>query len=116
MQIKTAVKPCYFGVEPRIVDTTRQLLLATPKDVPPASHQNNIVYQILCHLDSRYVSRTPKDCNRGLSSTYLKSFFRDIILKIQAHFPALASQSEALKLKLLSPLYGSIFCKPIMCT
>ena len=52
-----------------------------------------------------------KGCNRGLSSPYLKLFFRDILLKTEAHSPALASQSEALNLKLLSPLYGNISYK-----
>ena len=58
MQIKTAVKRCYFAVEPCIVYTTRQLLLEAKKDVLPAFHQNNIVYQFLCHCDSRYVGHT----------------------------------------------------------
>ena len=58
MQIKTAVKRCYFAVEPCIVYTTRQLLPVAKKDVLPAFHQNNIVYQFLCHCDSRYVGRT----------------------------------------------------------
>ena len=58
MRIKTAVKRCYFGVEPLIVYTTRQLLPAVQKDVLLASHQSNIVYQFLCHCHSRYVGRT----------------------------------------------------------
>ena len=58
MQIKTAVKRCYFAVEPCIVYTTRQLLPAVKKDVLPAFDQSNIVYQFLCHCDSRYVGRT----------------------------------------------------------
>ena len=58
MQIKTAVKRSYFAVEPCIVYTTRQLLPAAKKDVLPAFHQSNIVYQFLCHCDSRYVGRT----------------------------------------------------------
>ena len=57
MQIKTAVKRCYFAVEPCIVYTTKQLLPAAKKDVLSASQQSNIVYQFLCHCDSRYVSR-----------------------------------------------------------
>ena len=32
---------------------------------------------------------------------YLKPFFKDILLKTEAHWIALARQSEALKLKLL---------------
>ena len=58
MQIKTAVKRCYFAVEPRIVYTTRQLLPVAKKDVLPAFHQSNIVYQFLCHCDSRYMDCT----------------------------------------------------------
>ena len=58
MQIKTAAKRCYFAVEPCIVYTTTQLLPAAKKDVLPAFHQSNIVYQFLCHCDSRYVGRT----------------------------------------------------------
>ena len=58
MQIKTAVKHCYFAVKQCIVYPTRQLLSVTKKDVLPAFHQTNIVYQFLCHCDSRYVGRT----------------------------------------------------------
>ena len=57
-QNKTAVKRCYFAVEPCIVYTTRQLLPVAKKDVLPAFHQSNIVYQFLCHCDSRYVGHT----------------------------------------------------------
>ena len=52
-QIKTAVKRCYFAVEPCIVYTIRQLLPEAKKDVLPAFHQSNIVYQFLCHCDRR---------------------------------------------------------------
>ena len=58
MQIKTAFKRCYFAVELHIVYITRQLLPAAQKEVLHASHQINIVYQFLCHSDSRYVGRT----------------------------------------------------------
>ena len=57
-QTKKAVKRCYFAVEPCIVYTTRQLLPEAQKNVLPASHQSNIVYQFLCHCDSRCVGRT----------------------------------------------------------
>ena len=57
MQIKTAVKRCYFAIEPRFVYTTRPLLPATQKNVLPALHQSKIVYQFLCHCDSRYIGR-----------------------------------------------------------
>ena len=52
-----------------------------------------------------------KGYNRGLSSTCPKPSFRSIFLRTEAHWPALASQSEALKLKLPFLLLNSIFYK-----
>ena len=87
-QIKTAVKRCYFAVEPRIVYTTRLLLPAAQKDVLPALYQSNIVYQFLCHCDNRYVGRTsqrpqqrikqhvPKTILQGLTSQDRSLFAR----------------------------------------
>ena len=49
-----------------------------------------------------------KCCRKGLNNMYLKPFFGDIFLKIEAHWLALASQSEALKLIPLSLQYGNI--------
>ena len=100
MQIKTVVKRCYFAVEPCIVYTIRQLLPASKKDVLPAFHQSNIdtnfcataIVDTWVVLFNSYI--------RGLSSTCLKPFFRRIFLRTEAHWLALASQSEALKLKL----------------
>ena len=41
-----------------LMNSTRQLLPAAKKDVLPALHESNIVYQFLCHCDSQYVGRT----------------------------------------------------------
>ena len=76
MQIKTAVKRCYFAVEPCIVYTTRQLLPASQKDVLPASHQSNIVYQFLCHCDSRYVSHTFQRLHLRINQHVPKTIFQ----------------------------------------
>ena len=57
-QITSAVKRCFFSVEPRVVFTTRQLLPTTRKDVLPSHQHSNVIYQFLCHCDSRYVGRT----------------------------------------------------------
>ena len=112
MQIKTAVKRCYFAVEPCIV-YTRQLLPAAKNNVLPDFHQSNIVYQFLYHCDSRYVGRTFKGYNRGLSRTCQKPFSRSIFLRTEAHWPALASQSEALKLKFPFLPWDNILYKTI---
>ena len=76
MQIQTAVKRCYFAVEPCIVYTTRQLLPAAKKDVLPAFHQSNIVYQFLCHCDSRYVGRTSQRLQQRIKQHMLKTILQ----------------------------------------
>ena len=79
MQIKTAVKRCYFAVEPCIVYTTRQLLPAAKKDVQPAFYQSNIVYQFLCHCDSRYVSRTSQRIQQRIKQHLPKTILQEHI-------------------------------------
>ena len=51
--------------------------------------------------------------NRRSSSTCLKPFVRGILLNTEALWPALASQSEALKLKLLFLQLDNIFYKTL---
>ena len=79
-QVKSAIQQCYFAVQPRVVFSTNQLLPAPQKDVLPASHKSNVIYQFSCHCDSRYVGRTsqrlqdrikqhvPKSIRSGISS------------------------------------------------
>ena len=57
-QITSAVRRCFFFVEPRVIFNTRQLLPATKKDVLSSHHRVNVIYQFVCHCDSRYVGRT----------------------------------------------------------
>ena len=57
-QITSAVKRCFFSVEPRVIFNTRQLFPAIKKDVLPSHYHSNVIYQFLCHCDSRYVGRT----------------------------------------------------------
>ena len=57
-QITSAVKRCFFSVEPRVIFNTRQLLSTTKKDMLPSHHYSNVIYQFLWHCDSRYVGRT----------------------------------------------------------
>ena len=57
-QITSVVKRCFFSVEPRVIFNTRQLLPAIKKDVLPSHHHSNVIYQFVCHCDSRCVGRT----------------------------------------------------------
>jgi len=72
-QITSAMKRCFFSVDPRVVFTTRQLLRATKKDVRPSHHQNNVIYQFVCHCDSRYVGRTSQRLEERIKQHIPKS-------------------------------------------
>ena len=52
------MEKCLFAVEQRVIFTSCPLLPAIKKDVLPASLSSNVVYNFLCHCDSRYVGRT----------------------------------------------------------
>ena len=79
MQIKTALKRCYSAVEPCIVYTNRQLLLEAKKDVLPVFHQSNIVYQFLCHCDSRCVGRTSQRLQQRIKQHVPKTILQEHI-------------------------------------
>ena len=72
-QITSAVKRCFFSVEPRVVFTTRQLLPTTKKDVLPSHHHSNVIYQFVCHCDSRYVGRTSQRLEERIKQHVPKS-------------------------------------------
>ena len=105
-QITSAVKRCFFSVEPRVIFNTRQLLPAIKKDVLPSHHHSNVIYQFLCHCDSRYVGRTsqrleerikqhvPKSITNPRTSANRQSLFRSCKNNIrpqQFHNPPLVN-------------------------
>ena len=57
-QITSTVKRCFFSVELRVIFNTRQLLPAIKKDVLPSHHHSNVIYQFVCHYDSRHIGHT----------------------------------------------------------
>ena len=60
------MKRCLFSVEPCVIFNTRQLLPATKKDVLPSHHHSNVIYQFVCHCDSRYLGRTSQRLNEQI--------------------------------------------------
>ena len=56
----SAVKRCFFTVEPHVIFNTRQLLPTIKKDVLPSHHHSNVIHQFVCHCNSRYVGRTSR--------------------------------------------------------
>ena len=79
MQIRTAVKRCYFAVEPCIVYNTRLLLPVAKTDVLPAFHQSNIVHQFLCQCDSRYVGSTSQRLQQRIKQHVPKTILQEHI-------------------------------------
>ena len=73
-QVKSAVKQCFFAVEPHVVYSTNELLSATNKDVLPAVQKSNVIYQFSCHCDSRYVGRTSQRLQDRIKQHVPKSF------------------------------------------
>ena len=54
-KIKLSINNCFGAVQPRVVFSTRP---AIHKDVLPAFQQSNVVYEYVCHCDSRNVGQT----------------------------------------------------------
>ena len=72
-QITSAVKRCFFSVEKRVLFNTRQLLPAIKKDMLPSHHHSNVIYQFVCHCDSRYVGRTSQRLEKRIKQHILRS-------------------------------------------
>ena len=84
MHIKTAVKRCYFAVEPCIVYTTRRLPPVAKKDALTTFHQSNIVYQFLCHCDSRYVCRTFQRLQQRIKQNVHKTILQEHVFQYRS--------------------------------
>ena len=95
----------------RFVFTTWPLLSATKKDVLPAHHRNNVIYQFMCHCNSWYVERHPKVCKNALSNTFPCRSGTIILLKTVLIFPVPARKPASLKLLPSFLLLDSILWK-----
>ena len=57
-QIKSAVQNCYGAVSPHLIFSSQCMLPDAKKDVLPANQRSMVIYEYVCHCDSRYISRT----------------------------------------------------------
>ena len=57
-QVKSAVQNCYGAASPRLIFSSQCMLPAAKKDVLPANQRSMVIYEYVCHCDSRYVGRT----------------------------------------------------------
>ena len=115
MQIKTAVKRCYFAVEPCIVYTTTQLLPAPTKNVLSASHQSNIVYQFLCHCDSRYVGRTSQRLQQRIKQHVPKTILQEHISQDRSTLARSCKQITSFKAETSFSAIGQHFLQNPTC-
>ena len=72
-QITSADKRCFFSIEPRVIFNTQQLLPAIKKDVLPSHYHSNVIYQYVCHCDSRYVGHTSQRLEEQIKQHVLRS-------------------------------------------
>ena len=57
-QIKSAVQNCYDAVSPRLIFLSQCTLSPAKKNVLPANQRSMVIYEYVCHFNSRYVGRT----------------------------------------------------------
>ena len=94
-QITSAVKRCFFSVEPRDIFNTRQLLPAIKKDVLPSHHHSNVIYRFVCHCDSQYVGRTSQRQEERIKQHFLDPSPILLPRPTAKVFPSLASPTHA---------------------
>ena len=56
--VKMAVESCYGSITTRVVFTFKCMLPVACKDVLPTTLKSSIIYEYLCHCDSRYIGQT----------------------------------------------------------
>ena len=57
-KITLSITNCFGAAQPQIVFSTRKVLPTVHENVLPILQQNNVVYEYVCHCDSRYLGRT----------------------------------------------------------
>ena len=77
-------------VEPRFIFNTRQLLPAIKKDVLPSHHHSNVIYQFVCHCDSRYVGRASQRLEERIKQHVPRSIANPPASHNRQSLPALA--------------------------
>ena len=72
-QVKSAVQNCYGAVSPRLIFSSQCMLPTAKKNVLPANQRSMVVYEYVCHYDSRYVGRTTQKASGTHQATCSKS-------------------------------------------
>ena len=65
-QVKSVVQNCYGAVLPRLIFSSQYMLPAAKKDVLPANQISMVIYEYVCHCDSRYVGLTTQTLQKRI--------------------------------------------------
>ena len=57
-QVKSAVQNCYRAVSSCLIFSSQCMLPAAKKDELPANQRSMVIYEYVCHCDSRYIGQT----------------------------------------------------------
>ena len=64
--VEMAVESCYGSVTSRMLFTSKRMLPVARKDVLPTMLKISVIYEYLCHCDSRYVGQTSQRLQDGI--------------------------------------------------
>ena len=81
--------------------------------VLPAHHDNNVIYQFVCHCDSRCVGRTSQRLQEPLSNMFSGRSETIILFEIALIFPVPARKTAVLKSPPMTLLLNSISWKTL---
>ena len=90
---KVGVKKCFLAVEQRAAFIFRPLLSAIKKDVLPSLLLSIVIYNFLCHCDSRYVGHSSQQIQDKIRQ-HVPNFIRSCrILKFHNNFTCFGKSS-----------------------
>ena len=101
-----------FSVEPRVILNTRSSYQRFEKDMLPFHHHSNVIYQSVCHCDSRYVGRTSQRLEERIKQHVPRSIANLLPRTTAKAFPALARPTYAHNNFTNSPLVNIFLTTP----
>ena len=64
---------CYGAVSPRLIFSSQCMLPAAKNDELSANQRSMVIYEYVCHCDSRYVGRTTQRLHERIKQQVLKA-------------------------------------------
>ena len=99
--VEMAVESCYGSITTRVIFTFKRMLPVVRKNVLLTTLKSSVIYEYLCHCDSRYVGRTSQQLQDRIKRLVPKW------LQQQTKRPTRSQVSRTCKLKLNNPYCDS---------